>query len=177
MASPRASTVASFSSTTTPKTDITFSPHAPEFAKTILDGIAARIQDEANKDGGSVLFAVMQLDRGSGPVLPALQELHANQKIFSCGISDTPGGIQLYTRGKKTGMLVTERPIATKLPPPFNQVPAVRGHQIHHKFVVCGFNGDDPVVYCSSSNLAKGGEESNGDNLVAIHDRAVATVS
>jgi len=52
----------------------------------------------------------------------------------------------------------------------------VSGHEIHHKFVVCGFNGADPVVYCGSSNLALGGEESNGDNLLAIHDGDVATV-
>jgi hypothetical protein len=47
---------------------------------------------------------------------------------------------------------------------------------VHHKFVVCGFNGDDPVTYCGSSNLALGGEESNGDNLIAIHDADIATV-
>ena len=64
----------------------------------------------------------------------------------------------------------------TQLPPPFNQVPGVGlGHQVHHKFVVCGFNGDDPVVYCGSSNLAAAGEGVNGDNLLAIHDGDVAT--
>ena len=44
------------------------------------------------------------------------------------------------------------------------------------EFVVCGFNGPDPVVYCGSSNLAGGGEENNGDNLIAIYDEDVATV-
>jgi hypothetical protein len=42
--------------------------------------------------------------------------------------------------------------------------------------VVCGLNGNDPVVYCGSSNLAAGGEAQNGDNLLAIHDADVATV-
>jgi hypothetical protein len=46
---------------------------------------------------------------------------------------------------------------------------------VHHKFVVCGFNSADPVVYCGSSNLASGGENLNGDNLLAIHDGDVAT--
>jgi hypothetical protein len=41
--------------------------------------------------------------------------------------------------------------------------------------VICGFNGSDPVVYCGSSNLAEGGKEQNGDNLIAIHDGDVAT--
>jgi hypothetical protein len=50
------------------------------------------------------------------------------------------------------------------------------GHQVHHKFVVCGFNGPEPVVFCGSSNLAQGGEMLNGDNLLAISDADVATV-
>jgi hypothetical protein len=49
------------------------------------------------------------------------------------------------------------------------------GHQVHHKFVVCGFNGDDPVVYCGSSNLALAGEQVNGDNLLCIRDADIVT--
>ncbi len=49
------------------------------------------------------------------------------------------------------------------------------GDEIHDKFVVCGLNGADPVVYCGSSNLATGGEAANGDNLLEIHDPDVAT--
>ncbi len=49
------------------------------------------------------------------------------------------------------------------------------GIVIHDKFVVCDFNGDAPVVFTGSSNLAAGGEEANGDNLLAIYDPAVAT--
>ena len=41
--------------------------------------------------------------------------------------------------------------------------------------MVCGLNGNDPVVYCGSSNLASGGEAANGDNLLEIHDADVAT--
>jgi hypothetical protein len=40
--------------------------------------------------------------------------------------------------------------------------------------VVCDFNGDSPVVFCGSSNLAAGGETSNGDNLLAIYDKGIA---
>jgi len=167
----------SFSSAQIPPTDITFSPHSLAFADQVLGGLAARIEKEGEKQGGSVLFAVMEMASGSGPVFPALESLHKEQNIFSYGISDTPDGIYLYTPGTKNGVLVTGKPVGTKLPPPFNQVPGLGlGHQIHHKFVVCGFNGDDPVVYCGSSNLAAGGETANGDNLLAIHDADVATV-
>ena len=83
-------------------------------------------------------------------------------------------------KGAQTGHQdenVTGKPVKTQLPPPFSQVPGVGlGHQVHHKFVVCGFTGPDPVVYCGSSNLALKGEEVNGDNLLAIHDGDVATV-
>jgi hypothetical protein len=170
----------SFSSAATPRLEITFAPHEATFATTILKDIATRISQEGKKGKtvGSVLFAVMQIDNGTSPVYATLKTLYQKQGIFSYGISDSPGGIYLYPVGKTTGVLVTGKPVNTQLPPPFDQVRNVGGvgHQIHHKFVVCGFNGNDPVVYCGSSNLALGGEQSNGDNLLAIHDGDVATV-
>ena len=164
----------------TPRTEITFSPHSKGDAAAVLDRVAERIAQEGNKKKGegSVLFAVMQIDNGTSPVYTALNDLHQDQTIFSYGISDSPAGISLYKPGNKTGVLVTGKPASTQLPPPFSEVRNIGGvgHQIHHKFVVCGFNGDDPVVFCGSSNLAEGGEESNGDNLLAIHDADVAAV-
>jgi phosphatidylserine/phosphatidylglycerophosphate/cardiolipin synthase-like enzyme len=162
-----------------PDMDVNFSPHVAARSQALMDGIAARIAQEGKrkKSIGSVLFAVMQLDEGSSPVYTALRGLHANQSIFSYGISDSPGGIYLYRPQSKRGVLVTGKPINTILPRPFNQVPSVGiGHQVHHKFVVCGFNGPSPVVYCGSSNLAVQGETDNGDNLLAIRDEDVATV-
>jgi phosphatidylserine/phosphatidylglycerophosphate/cardiolipin synthase-like enzyme len=160
----------------TPQTEATFSPHPPAFADVVLKGLTDRIKKESTTPGGSVFFAVMEMKTGSGPVFPALQQLHGNQQIYSYGISDSSDGIYIYTPGKANGVLATGKPVGTRLPPPFNQVPGVGlGHQIHHKFVVCGFNGKDPVVYCGSSNLAGKGELVNGDNLLAIHDSEVAT--
>jgi len=165
----------------TPPTAITFSPHSNDMAEKVLDAVCKRIAQEGKKKGGkigSVLFAVMQIDKGTSPVYTTLNNIHADQNIFSYGISDSPAGIKLYPVGRKTGVLVTGKPVNTQLPAPFDQVPNIGGvgHQIHHKFVVCGFNGDDPVVFCGSSNLATGGEEMNGDNLLTIRDGDVATV-
>lgn len=178
----------------TPKTDITFAPHDPEHASDVLKVIVDRIGQESKqkKGEGSVLFAVMAISSpprknkttgtvskpAPNPVYDALKGIHSNDKVFSFGISDSPGGTYLYPLGKKTGVLVTGKPVNTQLPPPFSQVPNILGvgHQIHHKFVVCGFRGDDPVVFCGSSNLAQGGEASNGDNLLAIYDDDVVTV-
>ncbi|MEP6730772.1 MAG: phospholipase D-like domain-containing protein [bacterium] len=162
-----------------PRTSITFAPHSDDTAAEILDAMTARISKESKKGKrvGSVLFAVMNLDTGSSPVYTKLNAIHADESIFSYGISDSKSGIVLFKPGRKSGVLVTGRPVRTQLPAPFDQVRNIAGekHQVHHKFVVCGFNGDDPVVYCGSSNLATGGETSNGDNLLAIRDVDVAT--
>lgn len=162
-----------------PSTSITFSPHSAQVAQTILTGLVDRINSEGAVTGtpvGTVFFAVMELNGASAnPVYTALNAVHSDPNTFSFGISDAPGGVSLYPVGAKTGVLVTGKPGTTTLPPPFNQVPGIAGHEIHHKFVVCGFNGVDPVVYCGSSNLALGGEQANGDNLLAIHDADVAT--
>jgi phosphatidylserine/phosphatidylglycerophosphate/cardiolipin synthase-like enzyme len=176
--SPFAGKVFSYTAPKQSKTSIAFSPHPADFTTSLLLGIAERIAQEGKKTkNGSVLFAVMQLTPGNSPILQALMKLHADQNVFSFGISDSPGGIELYAPGKKSGVLVSGKPASTVLPPPFDQVPGVGlGHQVHHKFVVCGFNDADAVVYCGSSNLATGGEENNGDNLLAIHDQDVATV-
>jgi len=160
-----------------PAIDITFAPHSTEFAEKLLGDIATRVAKEGGKGRttGNVLFAVMGIEAKS-TVLDALRKVHSDDKIFSFGVSDDPKGISLYEPRTKAGVLVTGRPKDTKLPPPFNQVPGVGiGHQIHHKFVVCGFNSSDPVVYCGSSNLALSGEEKNGDNLLEIHDPDVVT--
>jgi hypothetical protein len=156
----------SIQSSKTPETTITFSPHTSQIAAGILDEISKRITQEASSANAkrSVIFAVMQLTGSKSDVYSTLKALHAKQKVFSYGISDSPGGVTLYAPGEPQGVLVTGKPGKTTLPPPFDQAPSPPGHEIHDKFVVCGFNGGDPVVYCGSSNLASGGEEANGDN-------------
>lgn len=161
-----------------PRTEITFAPHAPAFADTLLDEIVDRITEEGDKPPGkaSVLFAVMAINDDANVVYKALNHVHETAPIFSYGISDEPGGIKLYSLGDRSGVIVSGKPRQSVLPPPFSQVPGVTGHQVHHKFVVCGFNTPEAVVYCGSSNLAGGGEKANGDNLIAIRDEDVATV-
>jgi hypothetical protein len=158
-----------------PKMQITFSPHTKPDVNKILGDISNRIMQETHSAKGNVIFAVMQLARSSGAIVDTLGKLHATQSVYSYGISDAPMGIFLYAPGNATGVQVTGKPSNVILPPPFDQVPSLPGHEIHDKFVVCGLNGNDPVVYCGSSNLAGGGEAQNGDNLLAIHDADVAT--
>ncbi len=157
-----------------PNINITFSPHNTDFALSTLTKISSRIEEEKS----SVLFAIMDTDPTvKGPVIPAILKLHNQQNIFSYGISDSTKTISLYKPNSKKGIQVTGKPGTTQLPPPFNQEESVGiGHQVHHKFIVCGFNTKSAVVWFGSSNLAQGGEEQNGDNLIEISDQDIATV-
>jgi len=161
-----------------PKVAVSYAPHKhPTFSLTpLLEAVkAAR---------SSVSFAVMDLD-GKGEVLSALKMLHEKKEIFSYGISDSPApdfvtidGTTIYTPTTKGGELVFSKANPASYPPPFStelQVTGGAAHVVHHKFVIVDFNGDDPCVFCGSSNLAEGGEEANGDNLIAIYDRGIAT--
>jgi hypothetical protein len=164
-----------FQSPSVPRMRITYSPHNDSDVTGILAGISKRIDQETSADNGNVLFAVMQLTGSNTPVYNTLSKLHENQSVYSFGISDAPQGTFLYQPGSRNGVMVTGKPGKTTLPAPFDQVPIPPGHEIHDKFIVCGINGSDPVVYCGSSNLATGGEAQNGDNLLEIHDVDVAT--
>lgn len=165
------------SSADTPASIIHFSPHTQPTANNILGDLVTRIEQEATVPGdkASILFAVMTLNEADDVVYKCLNDIHGTAGVFSYGISDAPGGVSLYPLGTDHGVLVTGKPGTTDLPPPFDQVPPIKEHQVHHKFVVCGFNRADAVVYCGSSNLAEGGEHQNGDNLIAISDSDVAT--
>ena len=79
--------------------------------------------------------------------------------------------VQLPGRG---AVPLSPAALKDKLPPPFHgEWPGGSGVRMHHKFVICDFNGKNPVVYTGSSNLASGGEEGNGDNLIEIRDPKV----
>ena len=165
------------SSASLPQSVIRFSPHDVATVDAILGDLVDRVNTELEQPAAkaSILFAVMTLNEPKDVVYKALNAAHERQGIFTYGISDSPGGIILYPVGQDHGVLVTGKPGTTDLPAPFDQVPPIQQHQVHHKFVVCGFNRLDAVVYCGSSNLAEGGEHQNGDNLIAIADRDVAT--
>jgi len=159
-----------------PSLKISFAPHPETVAADILDSIAKRI---AGKTGAksSALFSVMSLDKkAGGPVYPALRDIQNNEKIFSYGITDQTDAVALYKPGSRRGILVNAKQLTKALPEPFKKEISTSFHNIHHKFVVIDFNTDNALVVCGSSNLALGGEESNGDNLLMIRDKEIATV-
>ena len=153
-----------------PKFSVAFSPH------TSASISLGRVQDAMNSAKSSILFAVMQLT-GSGDVMATLRSLATDGKVFSYGITQSVSGdVRVFKPGAARGLLTPFAFLKSKVPPPFQQeFDGGPGQVIHHKFIVVDFNGKNPVVFCGSSNLAEGGETSNGDNLLAISDPAVAT--
>lgn len=153
--------------------NITLSPHTEEYAGKILDGISDFVK---RKTTSSVLFSVMQMSRSGGSVMPALHEVQDRENVFSYGVSDATDHVSLYKPGRKRGILVNAKQLIKELPPPLAQEPHLSAHNIHHKFVVVDFNKAAARVYLGSSNLALGGEQQNGDNLICIKDEDIATV-
>ncbi len=156
---------------------ITFAPHKKADAERIFSRISSRITKNGNTD---ILFAIMK-DTSKSSILKAVQQQLKNQSVFTYGITDTISKkapdyeVFLYKPNNVNGIRVAGKGIANVLPPPFGTVPKVDGYAVHHKFVVVNFKGEDPVVYCGSSNLAFGPEQSNGDNLLEIHDKDIVT--
>jgi phosphatidylserine/phosphatidylglycerophosphate/cardiolipin synthase-like enzyme len=152
-----------------PKFAVAFSPHKS------ADVSLKRVADAISAAESSVIFAVMEL-AGGGTVMDELKALPAKRKMFSYGMTQTMGGIKVYKPGESAGMIVPFEYLKGKVPPPFqDEYSGGAGIVIHDKFVVVDFNGESPAVFTGSSNLAAGGEEANGDNLLAIYDPAVAS--
>ncbi|HEX8844355.1 MAG TPA: phospholipase D-like domain-containing protein [Pyrinomonadaceae bacterium] len=150
------------------KISVCFSPHKSS------DISLQRVADAIQKAKSSVIFAVMQLGGGGG-VMDDLKAL-PQRKIFSYGMTQASGGIKVHRPGESEALLVSFSYLKGKVPPPFqDEYSGGSGIVIHDKFVVVDFNGDNPVVFTGSSNLASGGEQDNGDNLIAIYDEEVAS--
>jgi phosphatidylserine/phosphatidylglycerophosphate/cardiolipin synthase-like enzyme len=155
-----------------PRLTISFAPHNKTAAAAILDNMNSVIKGAKE----SVLFAVMGLESNtSGPIVATLREIHKDDAIFSYGITDKYDGVVVFKPASKRGKLVLTKKLQRNLPKPFNKEIGTAAHKIHHKFVVMDFKSKDAVVYCGSSNLALLGEQQNGDNLLAIFDKDIAT--
>ena len=146
-----------------------FSPHTDASIS------LGRVSDAIQQDKSSVLYAVMEL-QGGGPVLDELRNLGNRSDIFAYGITQTESGLNLYKPGETNGIFAEFSYLTSKVPQPFRaEWSGGLGQVIHHKFVVVDFNDLHPVAFTGSSNLAEGGEQENGDNLLAIYDPAVVT--
>jgi hypothetical protein len=154
-----------------PDFQVSFAPHAdPEVSlRPVADAI------EAAKS--SVLFSIMEIGSGTGPVLDAVRALPDRPDIYAFGTTQRlDGSLKVTSPGKGGGVFIPFEYLHSKVPKPFRpEISGGVGQVIHHKFVVVDFNGDNPAVFAGSSNLAAGGEHENGDNLLVFRDPAIAS--
>lgn len=153
-----------------PNFQVSFAPHAD--ANVSLGPVAEAIKAAKS----SVLFAIMEIGSGSGAVLEQVRALPKRSELYAFGTTQrADGGLNVTSPGKDP-VFIPFSYLHSKVPAPFQaEISGGAGQVIHHKFVVVDFNGDDPTVFAGSSNLAAGGEEENGDNLLAFRDPAICS--
>jgi phosphatidylserine/phosphatidylglycerophosphate/cardiolipin synthase-like enzyme len=153
-----------------PKSAVALSPHSDAM---ISLGTATDVVRNAQS---SVLYAVMA-PTGGGGLLGTLKEIAKDPLIFSYGTVETDSGLAVQSGDGAMGDVTPFGFLKDKVPPPFDKEwSGGAGIHIHHKFIVTDFNGDRPTVFTGSSNLASGGEVSNGDSLIQIEDPVVASL-
>jgi PLD-like domain len=139
-----------------------FSPHTD--AKLSLEPVAQAIADAKS----SVLFAVAFLYNSGGLVRNAIDAAVQDPAMFTYGISDKKGNLTLSKPSGRRAIVYFSA-LGASVPPPFQQEwTGGSGIAMHHKFIVCDFNGDNPTLFTGSSNLSPSGETNNGDNLIRI---------
>lgn len=152
---------------------ITFSPHSPGNAK------LQEIADDIRKAESSLFYSLAFLGQTTGAIPDALNAVSNTDGIFVYGISDKrAGGIQIQ---KPDGNVapVNASSLTKNVPEPFKSEPTGLaggvGTRMHHKFVVVDFDTADARVWLGSYNFSNPADRKNGENLLLIRDRRVAT--
>src|SRR6266567_3468755 len=155
-----------------PSYSVCLSPHHdPDVS---LKRVAAAVTNAKS----SVLFAIMEIGSGGGQLLDAIKALPTRSELYAFGTTQrTDGSLHVEKSGDPAdGTFIPFSYLSKHVPAPFKQEwSGGAGQVVHHKFVVTDFNGEAPLAFGGSSNLASGGEKENGDNLVCFTDRDIAT--
>ena len=147
-----------------------FSPHSA--ANALLAGVA----DDITQAESSVLYSLAFLYQTKGPIRDAITQVTGSDDVFVYGISDQPvGGLEVQ---KPDGNLAPVSPaqLSEHVPEPFKSEPTGgSGVRMHHKFVVIDFDKPTARVYVGSYNFSNPADRKNGENLLLIRDRRIAT--
>ncbi|HEV8367046.1 MAG TPA: phospholipase D-like domain-containing protein [Pyrinomonadaceae bacterium] len=158
---------------------IGFSPRAKKNAalKSIAEDIASTTSN--------LFFSLAFLFQTKGAIQDAIKKIKADDQIFCYGISDhkvkgldgrpETEGVDLQ---KPDGSVTVLRPeaLVKNIPSPFKEEPTGGGGtRMHHKFVVIDFDKPTARVYMGSYNFSIAADSSNGENLLLIKDRRIAT--
>jgi hypothetical protein len=153
---------------------VTFSPHAAANAR--LGSVAADISSATS----SVFYSLAFINQTNGAVRDAIKLVTEKPSVFVYGMADRRiGGINLQS---PDGNVQPVRPeaLTANLPEPFKSEPTGltsngMGTRMHHKFVVIDFDKPTARVYTGSYNVSKPADLENGENLLRIRDRRIAT--
>lgn len=149
---------------------IAFSPHLQKNA--LIDSIGKDIAATQS----SLLFSLAFLYMTPGVIKKAITALKDENRIFSYGISDSAvKGLEL-TKPDGTVSVIGTAALKKNLPEPFrSETSGGNGALMHHKFVVIDFDQPSARVYFGSFNFSGAADTSNGENLLVIRDRRIAT--
>jgi phosphatidylserine/phosphatidylglycerophosphate/cardiolipin synthase-like enzyme len=159
-----------------------FSPHTEK------NGLLTFVGKDIDKANSSVLFSLAFLGQmKKGPIGPALGRAIQSKTVHALGIADARVkegnlGVTVLTADNKR-RVVRSSALTGNVPAPFRTEPSGlsgssgqhRGTRMHHKFVVLDFNTADARVYLGSYNFSELADFDNGENLVLIRNRTVAT--
>jgi len=158
------------------------SPHSAN------NGLLKSIGEDIDDAVSSVFFSLAFLGQTKkGPIGPALGRAIKNKKVFTLGIADARVqegnlGVTVLTADEKS-RVVRSSALTGNVPAPFKTEPSGlsgedgtgRGTRMHHKFIVIDFNTNNARVYTGSYNFSEPADTDNGENLLLIKDRTVAT--
>lgn len=150
---------------------VAFSPHSTSNA--LLGSIA---KDIRTKTKSSLFYSLAFLYQTPGAMLDAINTVMQDDKKFVYGISDKKvGGLDVQTPdGNVTPVFAAA--LGKNAPEPFRSEPTGGGGtRMHHKFVVIDFNKPTARVYFGSYNFSAAADLKNGENLLLIKDRRIAT--
>jgi hypothetical protein len=159
-----------------------YSPHTEE------NGLLTEVGKSIGKAKSSVLFSLAFLGQMTkGPIGPALGKQIKSKNVFTLGIADANVkagnlGVTVITPDNKR-RVVRSSALTGGAPAPFANEPSglagekgnERGTRMHHKFVVIDFDTPDARVYFGSYNFSEPADLENGENLVFVKDRTIAT--
>lgn len=159
-----------------------YSPHNAD------NGLLSDVGKDIGKAKSCVLFSLAFLGQTKkGPIGPALGKQIKSKKVHTLGIADANVkagnlGVEVLSPDNKR-RVVRSSALTGGAPAPFSTEPSGlsgssgqhRGTRMHHKFVVIDFDTADARVYFGSYNFSEPADQSNGENLVFIKDRTVAT--
>jgi phosphatidylserine/phosphatidylglycerophosphate/cardiolipin synthase-like enzyme len=150
---------------------VAFSPRLASNA--LLKSVADDIADHTTS---SLFYSLAFLYQTPGVIQNAIKKVTKDLNTFVYGISDKPvGGIALQTPNGKVAP-VSPAALGKGAPEPFKSEPTGGGGiRMHHKFVVIDFDKPAARVYLGSYNFSSPADIANGENLLLIRDRRIAT--